>query len=91
MGNKIALKIIKTKMTFCKKVLNSKNSMEIWRKIYRISNAVTTTIKGNVNEINFFNNTAERVTRKSSTTFSSIKVFIKSPPENSTTEQFMLE
>ena len=85
MGNKIARKIIETKMEFCKKVLNSKNNMEIWRKIYRISNTVTSTIKGNFNEINFFNNTPERVTRKSPTKFSYIKVFIKSPPENSTT------
>ena len=65
--------------------------MEIWRKIYRISNAVTCNIKGNVNEINFFHNTAERVTTKSPTKFSYIKVFIKLSPENSTTEQFMLE
>ena len=78
-------------MAFRKKVLNSRNNMEIWRKIYRISNAVTTTIKENVNEINFFNNTTERVTKKSPTKFSYIKIFIKSPPENSTTEQFILE
>ena len=65
--------------------------MGIWRKIYRISNAVTCTIKGNVNEINFFHNTAERVTTKSRTKFSYIKVFIKSSLENSTAEQFMLE
>ena len=67
---------------FRKKVLNLNNKKEIWKNIYHILNPSTTTIKGNVNEINkFFGNTAKRVSMKSPTKFSDIKTFIELLPK----------
>ena len=75
------INIIKT--SFYKNILNSKNMKDIWKVIYRILNPKSTTLEGNVNDINkFFNNTAARVTGKEPVKMSDIYHTITSLPEN---------
>ena len=72
--------------------MNSRNAKDIWKVIHRILNPKSTTLEGNVNDINkLFNSTATRVTGKEPVRTSDIYHSITSLPENSTTEQFELQ
>ena len=65
---------------------------DIWKVIHRILNLKSTTLKGNVNNINkFFNSTAARVTDKETVKTSDIYRAISSVPEYNTAEQFQLQ
>ena len=68
------------------------NMKDIWKVIHHILNSKTTTLEGNVNDINnFFDNTATRITCKEPVKKSDIYRSITSLPENNTTEQFELQ
>ena len=66
--NKLKQKIKETEETkknFCKKILLSASSKEIWKIIHHILKPSSVILKANFNELNeFFNNTAKRVTNK---------------------------
>ena len=82
--NEIKPKLNSTKTSFDKKILNSKNTKDIWRFF--------TTLKGNLNDINkFVNSTAERVAGKESVETSNIYRTITSLRENNYTELFELQ
>ena len=52
----IKQKINTTKTPFYKNILHSKNMKDIWKVIHHILNPKSTTLEGNVNDINkFFN------------------------------------
>ena len=82
--NEIKPKLNSTKTSFDKKILNSKNTKDIWRFF--------TTLKGNLNDINkFVNSTAERAAGKESVETSNIYRTITSLRENNYTELFELQ
>ena len=90
--NEIKPKLNSTKTSFDKKNLNSKNTKGIRRFIHRIPNPKSTTLKGNLNDINkFVNSTAERVAGKESVETSNIYRTITSLRENNYTELFELQ
>ena len=90
--NEVKQKINTTKTLFCKKILNSKNTKDIWKVIHDILNAKRKTLEGNVNDINkFFNCTAAHVAGKEPVKTSDIYHTITLLPENNTTEQFELQ
>ena len=90
--NDIKQKINTTKTLFYKNILNSKNTKDMWKASHRTLNPKSTTLEGNLSDINnFFHSTAARVTSKESVKTSDIYRTITSLPENNTTEQFELQ
>ena len=72
--------------------MNSKNAKGLRRDIHRIPNPKSTTLEGNVNDINkFFNSTGSRITGKGPLKTSDIYRTITSLLENSTTQLFALQ
>ena len=65
--NKLKSKMKEIKTAFCKKILSSKNSKEIWKVVHRILKPNDNTLKVDKDKLNkYFNNTAARlVSRKS--------------------------
>ena len=81
-----------TKTSFYKNIWNSKNTKDIWKVVHHILNPKSTTLEGNVNDINKFSNTTtERVTGKEAVKTSDIYSTITSLPENNTAELFKLQ
>ena len=72
--------------------MNSKNTKNIWKVIHHILNPKTTTLEGNVNDVNnFFNSTTACVTGKELVKMSDIYCTVTSSSENNTKEQFELQ
>ena len=89
--NEIKQKIITTKTLFYKNILNSKNAEDMWKVIHRILNPKSTTLEGNVNDINKFCSRTARIAGKEPVKTPGIYRTITSLPENSCTEQFELQ
>ena len=85
--NGIKQKMNTTKALFYKTILNSKNAKDMWKAFHRILNPKSTTLEGNLSDINnFFHSTAAHVTGKEPVKTSDIYRTITSLPENNTTE-----